>query len=116
MLSCNKRELTIEILIDALNSVTWYNGLAEEIIKWKDLKIKYGHILPEWYSFELTDIEDKKGQAQLQVIWMLCVEMFGDYGTSPRFGWIEDIEGFYDFIDKITETHREVEEREREWS
>ena len=30
--------MTSESLIHALDAVTWYNGLAEEIIKWKKFK------------------------------------------------------------------------------
>ena len=32
---------------------------------------------------------DSDDYAQLQIIWMMCVLLYGDYGTSPRFGWID---------------------------
>lgn len=96
---------------NALDSVTWYNGLAETILKWKDIKPKdtiitclddygYGEI-------EMTT-ESWKDIGQLQAIWMICVVLFGDYGSSPRYGFIyeKNIKEFHDFIDAITETQR----------
>lgn len=96
-------------LIDALDSVTWYNGLAEIILEWKKegyLKEDEHLITRDW------DNEEKYGteaDAQIQVIWMMCVEMFGDCGTSPRFGWIytENKKQFHKFIDDITQTWRD---------
>ena len=98
-------------VINALDSVTWYNGLAETILKWKDIKPKdtiitclddygYGEI-------EMTT-ESWKDIGQLQAIWMICVVLFGDYGSSPRYGFIyeKNIKEFHDFIDAITETQR----------
>ena len=40
---------------------------------------------------------------------MIAVLLFGDYGTSPRSGWITDINGFKSFIDEITKLYREAE-------
>ena len=105
-------ELTVDNLIEALDSVTWYNGLAEEIVHWKEsgyFDEKYGYLNWKWNKFSSFIAEDKY---QLQVIWMICVELFGNCGTSPRFGWIEDKEGFYQFVDKITSIYREWCERE----
>lgn len=94
-----KNKIEVEDLLDALDSVTWYNGFAEEIMRWKDLPYSnYGIIYPI--------IEDP----QIEVIWMICCVLFGDYGTSPRSGWITDREGFYEFIDAITKTQRRNDE------
>lgn len=85
-------------LIDALDSVTWYNGIAEDVLKWKKLpKDSHGILCPGGFY-------DAPG---LEVIWMICVCLFGDYGTSPRSGWIENVDSFYEFIDDITKTQRE---------
>ena len=96
-------------LIDALDSVTWYNGLAEFILKWKDenyLKHDEYIISWDWDKYDAIEAEVKK---QLQVFWMICVELFGDCGTSPRTGWIyaKNKEKFHKFIDDITKTYRE---------
>lgn len=90
-------------LIKALDAITWYNGLAEEIETWKELPVEYGVI-----RCPLDHVQSAY-KGQLQFVWMLCVLTFGDYGTSPRYGWIngEDKDLFDAFIDDITETARE---------
>lgn len=92
--------MNIESILDALDSVTWYNGLAEEILEWKNLPEDDGVIV-------CPSIDDP----QLQVFWMICGELFGDCGTSPRTSWIytENIAEFWDFIDAITKTERSSE-------
>lgn len=99
--------MTVEKMIDALDSVTWYNGLFDAVIEWK----KLGAFSSPPHNYGGLDAEEKM---QLQVIWMICVCLFGDYGTSPRYGWIIDTDGFYDFIDKITATYKEAKENEEE--
>lgn len=106
------KRMTVDNMVHALDSVTWYNGLAEYVMKWKtDCPRVNGTIVAdETYCCGEMDsfIYD-----QLQVIWMICVELFGDCGTSPRSGWIEDVDGFYEFIDKITTLQRDYDEREK---
>lgn len=89
--------MSLEKLIDALDSVTWYNGLAATIRGWAELEPdkKTGYILCPECCWE---------EEQLQVFWMIAVCLYGDYGTSPRSGWIEDVEGFRDFCRKVTST------------
>lgn len=84
-----------EALMDAL----WYNGLNAEVIKWADCKPdQYKRItFEDQYNWKNMD----DGDGQLQLVWMICVLMFGNYGTSPRFGWIEDVDGFRQFIKDI---------------
>lgn len=100
--------------IDALDSVTWYNGLAEEVLTWLNLKPREtsGYILPETYYGLSDNDKDSYAYHQLQVLWMIAVELFGDCGTSPRSGWIEDIDGFKKWVLDITQTYRESKENE----
>lgn len=44
---------------------------------------------------------------QLEFIWMIAVMLYGEYGTSPRSGWIENIDDFTKFVDALTETYRQ---------
>lgn len=90
-------------LLDNLDAITWYNCLAEEITTWKELRNDNG-IIP----CPLNHVRNAY-EGQLQFVWMLCVLMFGDYGTSPRYGWInwENKDVFDAFIDDITKTERE---------
>ena len=83
--------ITADDFLDALESVVWYNGYHDVVGGWKNLpRSGYrGWILPP------------KNDEQSEVLWMIAVCLFGDYGTSPRSGWIENVEGFYEFIDRI---------------
>lgn len=87
-----------EKLIEALNSITWYNGLAEIVMGWKGIE----SVPPAGYGGR-----DAEESAQLQILWMICVELFGTFGSSPRYGWIQDRAAFCDFIDRITATYQE---------
>lgn len=90
---------------NALDYVTWYNGLAEDVAKWINLEPKNGSIpCPNYYCGpENSECADYN---QLQVLWMIAVVMFGDYGTSPRYGWITDIAAFRLWVSDITKTTR----------
>lgn len=95
--------------VDVLNTIVRYNGLGEAVLAWKDLSpSKHGYILPDYwergYSVEL--------EAQLELIWMIAVIWYGDYGTSPRSGWIKHIDEFHNFIDAITNPHLEQKEED----
>lgn len=103
-----KFELSKEDLIDALDSVTWYNGLADEIIHWKDpgyFDERTYSLGWDWDRFNDFPLEMRE---QIEIIWIICVTLFGDYGTSPRSGWIENKEAFFEFVDAITKTYREA--------
>ena len=94
-------------ILSAIESVVWYNGLGEFIYPWKDKKPNdySGYITPDYYDKGY----DEGLVTQLEVIWMIAVMLYGNYGTSPRSGWIEDIDGFKKFIDTITESYRQEE-------
>lgn len=96
-------DVTKEKLLEALDCVTWYNGLAEIVISWEQLPVD------EFCNcIKAPDIVWKN--EQLQVIWMIAVWLFGNYGTSPRGGWIEkkNVEDFRRFCREITKTEREA--------
>ena len=111
-------EVTTEAIINALDSVTWNNGIAEIIVKWKD----EGYLVSDGSSlclnWNMFDIYDTSVRYLLEAIWTICVELFGDYGTSPRSGWIEleNKDSFYKFIDDITESYRDFRERILMWN
>lgn len=87
-------------LHEALKTALWYNGLDKVIKEWAYAdKDEYGRIL---YSDDIYDFRNMDSvNAQLQLVWMICVLMFGDYGVSPRFAWINDTEGFINFIKSL---------------
>ncbi len=105
--------LSAEDILDALDSVTWYNTyLAMELVNWKNADY-LGGIKDRMIMFpdKVSEIwEDGGIYEQMQLFWMICVLLFGDYGTSPRFGRLTDIEGFYSFIDRITRSYQTHDE------
>lgn len=102
--------ITADDLIEALDLVAHYNGIAELIYEWRNIEPENGGLLPIYaeqsrkYSGQPYD--------QLQIFWMICVILFGDYGTSPRSGWIDkhNVRHFREFIERITQTWRGAEE------
>lgn len=71
--------MNYEELIDALDSVTWYNGLAEYLLEIKKELINSPDYTDTNYIYDYGDNE------QFQIIWIILVCLFGDYGTSPRY-------------------------------
>lgn len=92
-------------IIDAINSVCWYNGyddivrsVISHIKDWdkEDVIVPLrGNIscIPDEYEEKLIE----------QLIWMLCVLMYGDYGTSPRGGWVENRDGAIKLLERFIE-------------
>ena len=74
---------------EALNSIVWYNGIYEVLIPLrKELEAFEGrsYSYPDFEKmYNLTQHEC----GQVQIFWMLLVLRFGNYGTSPRYGWLE---------------------------
>ena len=44
-----------------------------------------------------------EGETVEAILWFLLVCMFGDYGTSPRFGWVTDRNGAVKFLQGLIE-------------
>ena len=99
--------------IQALDAVTWYNGLAPYVLRWLEIKEPFTPPLDKYgmTSEELNQPNSMYVYYQLQIIWMLAVELFSDYGTSPRVGWIEEIEDFYKWILDITALWRDFDRK-----
>lgn len=95
--------LSVNEIIYAIQTACEYNGLYEAFEDW----VKHGDSITEenkkkhnkyysincpldMYPFRNCGEEiDKDDYAQLQIIWMICVLLYGDYGTAPNFGWID---------------------------
>lgn len=54
--------------------------------------------LEEKYNINMSSTDK-----ELNVLWILLVEMFGNCGTSPRTGWIEKRKDCADFLETIVE-------------
>ena len=115
-MSEDKRTLE-EKLLDGLDSLVCYNGLGEIIERWLALEPTHGKFIACPWSYAMTDAEvDEASWAceQLQAIWVIAVECYGSCGTSPRFGWIEDKDGFRWFVNRILQSYRRGKEMEEE--
>lgn len=95
-----------ERLHDAVLMLMYYNGLWCDLLEIKNaLKNTqdktYGHVsFPKCLGDDCDHIAN--------TFWAILVLMYGDYGTSPRFGWIEK-EGVNDaieFIDAILNDYK----------
>lgn len=81
----------------ALVRACWYDGVTEFMVSiasemervHEDNGARQYH-----YSFEYTGA----GYQKNELIWEILVLMFGDYGCSPRVGWITDIPECVEFI------------------
>lgn len=93
---------SIEKMMEALNGVVQYNGLYQFIEKWR--RVLFTAINENSGLLQRPPMENDLSifvQAQLEFIWMILVQLYGNYGTSPRSGWIENKEGALNFIDMI---------------
>lgn len=92
------------MLLDTLNSVIWYNGLYSFLFEIKyDIENDIG--IDEVGQFTLNEYEDRHENIdeQEEIFWMILVLLFGDYGTSPRRGWlyIQNKDGILKFLNAI---------------
>lgn len=85
-------------LINALRLYIHYNDNLEHLEELeRDLKI-YG----ENFYPALSKWTREENHATW-MIWQLLVCMYGDYGVSPRAGWINNLEGALHFIKELKE-------------
>lgn len=101
-------------ILNALESIIWYDGHYEWLKKMRDemeAVLKSG----DKYANYTNPFPLEQWHTEHHTIYMLLVGMFGDWGTSIRSGWIEDIKGCIEFIDAICKESWEADaEREEE--
>ena len=101
-------DISLETMLDAIDNIVWYNCLGEmllEVIKDLDKAIADGktqYVYPE----HIFDYGDRNPPGDLQAVWMTCVTQFGDWGTSPRYAWIEDLKGCRAYLLAVTYSYR----------
>lgn len=96
-----------EKLLSALESITWYNGLYEPLLEIKKRLLDK----TDNNNFLRPNDIDYFNDLQFEIFWMMLVVLYGDYGTSPRSGWLEmaNKNSIIAFIDEITKTGQEDE-------
>lgn len=83
-------------------SAAWYNGYEDEFDKLLDyLKDQQNNTNSNTYSILRPDFIKPENEI-MELYWMLLVFTFGEYGTSPRSGWIYR-DKLDDCINHITE-------------
>lgn len=88
--------------LESLLDVGYYNGLKEEI---KEISsyIRENSMITDSAIIRFPSfLTDYDFNHYLRVLWSVLVMEYGDYGTSPRFGWlyIENVKTLSDEIDK----------------
>lgn len=96
-----KNDKTYRALVDTL----WYNvgsaAIKTIVDKFQDESIQY---------FSAEDIDkDWYFDKELNTYWTMFVLMYGDYGTSPRSGWIEKSEESLKFFEELYNDIKEIE-------
>ena len=103
--------MNYEELINAIANIVWYNDYEDDLKSISDYIKHYNR--EEYYSFAYPKkiLETYKVDEFPNIIWALMVLMFGDYGTSPRFGWIdiENKDKALAFLDLINPEHKDCE-------
>jgi hypothetical protein len=82
---------TINENFEGLLNIGWYNGQIEELIK------LYLYMIHELRAEETSImfpefLKDVDCNQYMRTVWSYLVYNTGDYGTSPRFGWINPSE------------------------
>lgn len=98
--------IELEEMREALDSVVWYNGYWDTVKKWIDELEK----LPDGDINYRPDVLPGIVNEGLEVLWMICVLLFGNYGTSPRSGWVEKTKECREFLIWLTKNTKEYEE------
>lgn len=83
-------------LINALCMVIHYNtndDFLEEFTR--DLHVYGENYVPAFTKFTVKECPIS------WVLWQLIVCMYGDYGVSPRAGWITDLSGAISFLEEL---------------
>ena len=79
-------------LYEALTDIVWYDNHSDWL---REACSELEKAKKEGTNYCIPDIE---WHTEMHTIWMLLTGMFGDWGTSIRSGWIEDIDGCIEFI------------------
>lgn len=75
-------------ILQALGDIAGYNGHDEEIKQ----VIDYIKSDNEEYEFVIgmpEFLRNNDCDYFINILWQLTVMLYGDYGTSPRYGWLE---------------------------
>lgn len=81
--------------IEAFESIVHYDGHKEWL---KELAEKISK--EESFSYKCP-FEEEELHTEEHILYMMLVGIFGDWGTSIRFGWIDRKEECVSFINRV---------------
>lgn len=89
-----------DTLIEALYGVIFYNDLEDDLLKTRAALADQLESSTKGGVGRLDELSGE-GHDQFEIFWMLLVQMFGDYGASPRYGWVnyDRLRDAMEFID-----------------
>lgn len=106
----NKQIRQLRKTARALSRACWYDGVNAFLLTVAgDMKkvINEGGKRHYIYSYNLSGSSER-------LLWSMLVLMFGDFGTSPRTGWIDDITGCIEFIEFFVSCDGQPKEEDTE--
>ena len=77
-------------VMDALITVGFYNGWDKHILAICDY-LKKAARENQWATFPNEILSEIDVDTYPRILWSVLVVAFGNYGSSPRFGWIESV-------------------------
>lgn len=89
----NSIEESEDLTLKTLGTIVWYNGwydILQKIKIYLQNELKQHNNEPTYYGFDKPDfLKDFDADLFPSIIWSILVLQCGDYGTSPRTGWVE---------------------------
>ena len=76
-------------ILESLLVIGFYNGLEEEIKEISSYIRENSTITNSAIIQFPSFLKEYDCNHYLRVLWSVLVLEYGDYGTSPRFGWLE---------------------------
>ena len=99
--------MTHHDLISGITNALWYNvETKDNIAIYKAIIARIKH---SGYNQEV--IVDEDLNFVVDIMTGILISIYGDYGTSPRFGWIEDEQVKNEIIADLEEEIQECERR-----
>lgn len=95
-------EIKKEDLYDSIHNIIWYDGNYVWLKDLRDDMVNFKKTHDEYANYP-NPFDHAQWHTEQHVIYMLLAGLFGDWGTSIRSAWIEDIDGCIEFINFMCE-------------
>ena len=84
----------------ALQDVIWYSDcdFLDPFLEYLESQSQKNKIMIRFPDNDLINISHGNYNDLRSVFWQILVLKFGDYGTSPRYGWIDKIPECIEYV------------------